>query len=149
MVEKYLTEVKLSLKNFIDNLKNFPFSYKVIKGVFEIIFCVNGEDVKPQEAVDLIFLQLPELYHCQGAMDFVENICSLLAGSLNYLFITELDAAHFVLMIKSVIIQEIDKLKILTELHEVDIDKLGDINICSDKKDDDLINYLENMNLHK
>jgi len=142
MVDKYLTEVKISIKNFIDTLKNFPFSYKVIKGVFEIILCVNGDDVKPQEAVDLIFLQLPELYHCLGAIDFVDNICALLAGSLNYLFINELDAAHFVLMIRSVIIEDINKLKRMNELYE-------DGNMSINKKEEDLINYLENMNLHR
>ncbi len=80
LVEKYLIEVKSSIKNLITECENYNIPHDYIKGLLDYIVLVNGDDIKADEVLDLIYCQLPELYHHKQAMDLVNNLVQYLMG---------------------------------------------------------------------
>lgn len=134
LVEKYLAEIKTLLANFIHECEQFNLPYDAIIGVLELLVCIDNVNTQAKEVYDLIFIQLPELYHCKTAMDFVDNVCQLFSGGMNELLTIE-NSNFFISVVKNVFQEEMNRLEYYRN------------RSISQGEDGDLLAELENINL--
>ena len=139
LLEKYLVEIKTSIKNFIQECENFKIPYEYIKTVMEYIYLTNGDDIKASEVIDFIFTIVPELYHCHVAIEAMNNLISLFNGDMNYLFNgngMNVTVDEFILMAKNIL--------------KIEMEKYDEINSLYKENDvDNLLSNINNININK
>lgn len=119
LTEKYLIEVKLNIKNYVSQLQDYKICSKIITGILELILCINGEDVKSEQALDLIYTQIPEIFHMKLALEALVNLAQLLNGDMNFIFESEgtFKAQEFIFISKNLITEEIQRLKNIENMY--------------------------------
>jgi hypothetical protein len=138
LTEKYLIEVKSNIKNFVTQLQDYKMPTQTITGILELILCINGQDAKAEEAMDLIYTQLPELFHMKTALEALENLAQLLNGNMNFLFESEgpHKAQEFIFMTRNMISEEIHRLEQLEKMYEK-----------QDQVEEDIMESINHMNI--
>jgi hypothetical protein len=134
IILNYLAEIKTSVKEMVNQCKHYGIRNNWIKEIFELVLCVDGISTKPEEAIELIAFQLPEILHCKDAYQIIENLAGLFAGSMDYLF--ENNKEEFKIQAKNIVREELYRFELENYIYK-DVDS-SDIN-----------NLLQNFNLNK
>jgi hypothetical protein len=108
---QYVIEVKSSLQNFVKVCEEYNMSYDTIKGILELLICLDKNPHCHRDVLEMLFSQLPELYHIKPGMEFIENISQLFSGSMGNLLSEQED--ELIEISKNFLKEEMYKLHIL------------------------------------
>jgi hypothetical protein len=134
LISNYLAEIKSSVKLMVNQLKDYGIPNNWINEIFEAILCVDGNKTQPEEAIELIVIQLPEILHCKDAFQVMQNMAGLFAGSMDYLFENNKEELKF--QAKNIVREEFIRFELESQMYK-------------EVESSNVDNLFENFNLNK